>query len=123
MFQIKSRSVKFLLIIIMFIIIVIFYKFFNKLVEGLQCRRATTPWNLEGGGNAVFLDRHDVRCGGDEMLNQFYLARSGRGTYQYQYTCCKIPAGPPGPPGPPGPSGTSGVVGPQGVPGFYPFSK
>jgi hypothetical protein len=123
MFQIKSRPIKIVLIIILFILIIIYYKFFNKVVETLQCRYLSTPWNDEGGGNAVFLDRHDVSCNQNEMLNRFHLQRSNRGTYRYDYTCCTIPPGPPGPPGPAGPSGSSGAIGPQGVPGFYPFSK
>ena len=53
------------------------------------CRKVTTPMNEEGGGNAIFLDRHNVECQPDETIQQFHLVRSGKGQYQYQYTCCK----------------------------------
>jgi hypothetical protein len=56
------------------------------------CRKATTPLNDEGGGNAVFLDRHNVQCHPDESLQQFHLVRSGKGQYQYEYTCCTMPS-------------------------------
>ena len=105
-------------------------------MENLQCRTTDTPWNDEGGGNAVFLDRHDVRCNSNELINQFRLIRNGRGQYRYNFTCCAVGNGPPGPPGPIGPAGAAGrqgpegprgpagnlgspgTIGPQGVPGF-----
>lgn len=55
----------------------------------LKCRKATTGFNDEGDGNSVYLDRHNVECNGDEALSQFHLQRSGLGTYQFQFTCCK----------------------------------
>jgi hypothetical protein len=90
--------------------------------RGTKCRAVTTPFNDEGGGNAVYLDRHTMSCRADEAISQIHLVRSGKGTYQYQYTCCKLP-GPPGPAGPagkdgaPGLAGTPGVAGAPGVPG------
>jgi hypothetical protein len=54
------------------------------------CRDAATPWNDEGGGNAVFLDRHNVACNDDEMLSRFKLNRNGGGQYRYDYRCCKL---------------------------------
>jgi hypothetical protein len=84
---------------------------------GPQCRVAMTPLNADGGGNAVYLDRQDVRCNADESLTRFHLVRNPQGTqYQYQYVCCKN-QGPAGPAGPIGPSGKDGVAGPSGVPG------
>ena len=56
----------------------------------LQCRDAETAFNDEGGGNAVYLDRHDVRCNANEAIGQFRLLRSGRGTYHYTYKCCSV---------------------------------
>lgn len=89
--------------------------------RGPRCRAVTTPFNDEGGGNAVYLDRHQLSCRADESLSQMRLVRSGNNTYQYQYTCCKFPtqSGPPGPPGPAGPAGPSGPVGPAGARGPY----
>ena len=82
--------------------------------RGTKCRAVTTPFNDEGGGNAVYLDRHALSCRADEAISQIHLVRSGQGTYQYQYTCCKMS----GPPGPPGNDGAPGPAGPAGVPGM-----
>ena len=54
-----------------------------------QCRDVNTGFNDEGGGNAVFLDRHNISCGANETLQQFKLGRSGGGQYRYDYKCCK----------------------------------
>jgi hypothetical protein len=92
--------------------------------RGPRCRAVTTPLNDEGGGNAVYLDRHQLSCRADESLSQMHLVRSGNNTYQYKYTCCKFPtvsgpAGPAGPPGTPGPAGPAGPAGPVGAMGPY----
>lgn len=58
--------------------------------DRLKCRTLNTPFNDEGGGNAVYLDRHDLRCEPNEMLGQFRLVRNGAGQYRYDYTCCKV---------------------------------
>lgn len=85
--------------------------------KGPQCRAVATPFDLDGGGNAVFLDRQNLSCRADEALSQFRLVRNPAGTlYQYQYTCCKVP-GPVGPPGPAGSQGPKGVAGKDGLPG------
>lgn len=55
----------------------------------LQCRSVTTQGNDDGGGNAVYLDRHDINCNDDETLSQFKLTRPTGNTIQYQYKCCK----------------------------------
>ena len=93
--------------------------------RGPRCRAVTTPFNDEGGGSAVYLDRHQLSCRADESISQMHLVRSGNNTYQYKYTCCKFPstpgpAGPmglPGPPGLPGIAGTPGKMGPPGPAG------
>lgn len=87
--------------------------------RGPRCRAVTTALNDEGGGNAVYLDRHQLSCRADESLSQMRLVRSGNNTYQYQYTCCKFPtlSGTPGPAGPAGPAGTPGPAGPAGPAG------
>ena len=87
--------------------------------RGPKCRAVTTQFDDEGGGNAVYLDRHVMSCRADEAISQIHLVRSGAGTYQYQYTCCKLP-GPPGPAGavgPAGPVGPAGIAGAAGLPG------
>ena len=55
----------------------------------LKCRDATTPLNDEGGGNSIYLDRHDIKCNSDEVLSRIHLARNGKNQYQYEYRCCK----------------------------------
>ncbi len=92
--------------------------------RGPRCRAVTTALNDEGGGNAVYLDRHQLSCRADESLSQMHLVRSGNNTYQYKYTCCKFPTvsgtpGPQGPPGTPGPAGPAGPAGPVGAMGPY----
>lgn len=58
-------------------------------MEGLtKCTPMTTAWNEEGGGNMLFLDRHDVTCPGGTLLNRIQLIRDGKGKYRYEYTCC-----------------------------------
>ena len=82
----------------------------------LTCRDTATGWNAEGGGNAIYLDRHDVRCGANEMLSQFQLQRSGGGHWRYLYKCCSVNEVS-GPRGPQGAQGAQGVQGPQGAKG------
>jgi len=85
--------------------------------RGTNCRAVTTQMDLDGGGNAVYLDRHELSCNADEAINQIHLVRNGAGTqYHYEYTCCKLP-GPPGPAGPAGAQGIPGPVGPAGANG------
>ena len=48
-----------------------------------------TPWNLEGHGNAVYLDRHYVRCAYGYGLSKFHLVRNGCGYYRYSIRCTK----------------------------------
>ncbi len=57
-----------------------------------NCRGVSTGCAEDGGGNAVFLDRHTIACGANEMLKHFQLVRcdNGRGIY-YSYYCCSFP--------------------------------
>ncbi len=58
-------------------------------VESSTCRSMTTPFDLDGGGNAVFLDRHHIGCWNHENLSSFRLGRNSEGNkYQYLYKCC-----------------------------------
>ena len=91
------------------------------------CRSVSTPFQPEGGGNSVYLDRHNIVCNDDEMISQMRYIRSGNSTFRYDYKCCKIdpskmvgPAGPSGvagPVGPKGDNGTNGLAGTNGAPG------
>ena len=51
---------------------------------------ASTPWNLEGRGNAVYLDRHHVHWKLGYGLTKFQLVRNGHGRYRYSIRCTKI---------------------------------
>jgi hypothetical protein len=90
-------------------------------VTELSCRNLSTPWNYEGGGNAVYLDRHNVQCNPTELLSQFRLTRQqqddGNIYYRYDYRCCSIPDREPGPEGPAGPRGDIGPKGDMGPAG------
>ena len=55
-----------------------------------NCVNKNTNWNDEGGGNVIFIDRHDLKCDKESYLKQFKLTRNGKGKYRYNYTCCEI---------------------------------
>jgi hypothetical protein len=57
-------------------------------VPGRYCSNRATPWNDEGGGNMIYLDRHDIACNDNENLTRFKFVRDQRGKFQYQYRCC-----------------------------------
>lgn len=64
-----------------------------EMPEEKACVQERTPMNDDGGGNAIFLDRHEVKCKDNFALSQFKLSRGGGGKkYQYQYTCCQTKA-------------------------------
>lgn len=64
-----------------------------EMPEEKTCVKERTPMNDDGGGNAIFLDRHEVKCKDNFALSQFKLSRGGGGSkYQYQYTCCQTNA-------------------------------
>jgi hypothetical protein len=91
------------------------------------CRSVSTPFQPEGGGKSVYLDRHNIVCNDDEMISQMRYIRSGKDTFRYDYKCCKIdpskmvgPAGEKGDrgmAGAAGPAGTNGLAGTNGSPG------
>lgn len=67
----------------------------NTQPQQLNCRNVTTPFNDDGGGNSIYLDRHDIRCNSNEAIQQLRLVRGGTtdanrnpNQYQYQYKCC-----------------------------------
>ena len=47
-----------------------------------------TPNNNWGGGDSVYLDRHDINCGND-MLREFQLERPSHDIIRYRYHCCR----------------------------------
>jgi len=55
----------------------------------VRCTTKYTGWNSRGGGNAVYLDRHRMQCGSNEVVNMFHLLRSGN-NIRYQYKCCNV---------------------------------
>ncbi|MEM5549350.1 hypothetical protein WNY63_01200 [Pseudoalteromonas neustonica] len=46
-----------------------------------------TPANEDGGGNAVYLDRHHVNCPENEVLSYLRLERPTATTMRYHYKC------------------------------------
>jgi hypothetical protein len=61
----------------------------NKTKKPLKCRAVLNPPTDNGGGNAVYLDRQDVKCNDDEVINAFQLYRPSENTIAYSYRCCK----------------------------------
>ena len=61
----------------------------NTQPQPLNCRQTSTGMNNDGGGNSIFLDRHDIQCNSNEALSQIHLQRNSAGNqYQFEYTCC-----------------------------------
>ena len=59
------------------------------------CRseRKYTPYNDNGRGNTVYLDRHRVDCGNYGYLQRFRLVvepNNWNGRYRYDYDCCML---------------------------------
>jgi hypothetical protein len=46
-----------------------------------------TGANDWGGGNSIYLDRHNIDCGSDSVLSQFRLSRPAGNQIRYDYTC------------------------------------
>jgi hypothetical protein len=60
----------------------------------LSCREIQTGVTDGGSGNAINLDRQNIKCDQDEALNKFVLQNDGEGGIFYKYTCCKDPSKP-----------------------------
>jgi hypothetical protein len=56
----------------------------------MTSRIVSTPANDWGWGNSVYLDRHDVACAGDEVMNYFQLYRPSGNQIAYRYRCSKF---------------------------------
>jgi len=61
----------------------------KKSNKPLTCRDVTTPANDWGGGNSIYLDRHDVSCNENEVISKVQLTRPTGGEISYKYKCCK----------------------------------
>ena len=61
-----------------------------KIGEPMTSRMVTTPANDYGGGSALFLDRHNVSCADDEVMNYFTLYRPSDTQIAYRYRCSKF---------------------------------
>jgi hypothetical protein len=60
----------------------------NTQSKKLTCRKLTTNPNEDGGGNVIFLDRHDMKCNENEAISRIKLKRPDDKNYQFEYTCC-----------------------------------
>ena len=60
----------------------------NKSEGDLTCRTTYTNWNDAGGGNTIYLDRHNVNCNENEAIGAMNLEVDGN-KMRYRYTCCK----------------------------------
>jgi hypothetical protein len=52
--------------------------------------RYETPKNEDGGGNTVFLDRHNVSCSGSSVIQAFHLYRPTPNTISVEYWCAPL---------------------------------
>lgn len=67
----------------------------DDLPVNLRCRDQSTTFDLDGGGNLIYLDRQRVFCGPDEVMKGFQLVRESAkfpGKVRYNYQCCKVGA-------------------------------
>jgi hypothetical protein len=57
-----------------------------------MCYETITPFDEDGDGNMVYLDRHNVECGEGYALTSFGLERnSNDNRITYRYNCCRMP--------------------------------
>ena len=64
------------------------YEYTCKASGVRSCSNHSTPWNDEGAGKNIYLDRHNVSCPPGKALKRVKLTRNGKGKYRYDYTCC-----------------------------------
>jgi hypothetical protein len=63
-----------------------------------SCSNEETVLNADGGGNSVYLDRHNIACNRhgvtNSVMTQWRLSRAGTNNkMQVLYTCCDVPTG------------------------------
>ena len=62
-----------------------------RIPDKKSCYPAKTPFNDDGRGNAVYLDRHNVACRDNYAISRFRLMRNDKGDkIQYHFTCCTV---------------------------------
>jgi hypothetical protein len=64
------------------------FKCAEKSTHTGECRDLDTGWNT-GSHQVVYLDRHNVTCGENEVITKFKLSRDN-GNFRYDYRCCKL---------------------------------
>jgi hypothetical protein len=61
-----------------------------KMKKPMSSRIVSTPANDYGWYHLAYLDRHDVACAGDEVMNYFQLVRPSENQIAYRYRCSKF---------------------------------
>ena len=59
-------------------------------VHNHSCREISTNCQDDGGGNAVFLDRHTTGCDNNEFLKSWRISRCSTERLHIIFICCKI---------------------------------
>ena len=56
------------------------------------CLKKYTPWGDNGDGNIIYLDRHNVNCDQEYLLEhvELKLMPEDSRQWRYEYKCCKI---------------------------------
>ena len=56
-----------------------------------RLQRRSTPFNYDGYGNAIYLDRHTVDCGNTGFINDIRMERMPhQRKIRYSYYCCML---------------------------------
>jgi len=53
------------------------------------CTEKQTPINVDGGGNTIYLDRHNVVCDTGTAMQSWRFVRRSHTTFNIVYRCCK----------------------------------
>jgi len=61
-----------------------------KMNKPMSSRMVSTPANDAGGFHPAYLDRHNVACADDEVMNYFRLYRPAGNQIAYSYRCSKF---------------------------------
>merc|ERR1719171_13998 len=55
------------------------------------CVEKETELDEDGGGNSIYLDRHNLQCGDNEVMKQWHLTKAGtQNQIRFQYACCDV---------------------------------
>lgn len=55
-----------------------------------SCHYKYTTWNSHGRGNAVYMDRHRINCGGSGNVIQYVKMQRSGSQIRFEYKCCKL---------------------------------